>query len=236
MLLRISWERRSVLGTVWMKGRRQSTSWIAYSQNRQDSQKTRESRWKTEIPWQQPRKYFHSSGFTGGRSRILISERERQSKGGREGKQEGGRRVESSGASPRVTGDEEPWIRQASYQTAAWHQVVKTVEKYYQCPWGSLHVFCGCWQKCPVTPSMATHLERQEIPVLQTDMIFHLGFSKYGKNWKAFCLRTLFSKKRGVGSGKIAWKFPGNSWNRFSQGKKIQEYVHLSSNVLLWYF
>lgn len=64
----------------------------------------------------------------------MISERERQSKGGREGKQEGGRRVESSGASPRVTGDEEPWIRQASYQTAAWHQVVKTVEKYYQCP------------------------------------------------------------------------------------------------------
>lgn len=112
----------------------------------------------------------------------------------------------------------------------------QTVKKYYQCPWGSLHVFCGCWQKCPVTPSMATHLERQEIPVLQTDMIFHLGFSKYGKNWKAFCLRTLFSKKRGVGSGKIAWKFPGNLWNRFSQGKKIQEYVHLSSNVLLWYF
>lgn len=45
-------------------------------------------------------------------------------------------------------------------------------------------------------PPKATHLKRQEVPVLQTDQIFHLHVSKYGKNWKHFHLCILFSNKK----------------------------------------
>jgi len=65
----------------------------------------------------------------------VISEGEGQSKGGRERSRAG--RWEESGTirgKSRGTEDEQPWTRQASQQTAAWHLLVKTAEKHYQCP------------------------------------------------------------------------------------------------------
>lgn len=140
--------------------------------------------------------YSHSPGVMRGRHRNVISKRERQNKGG------GGRREQGGGRSGIIRGksggtsDEEPWTKQESQQTAAWHQLVKTVEKLSM-SWESSEVFCGRWHKCPATSLKATRLERQKIAVLPTDMIFHLNFSKYGKYRKHF-VYVIYALERGV--------------------------------------
>lgn len=104
MLLRINREcRPTVLGTVWTKRRRQSAPWIAYSQNRQDSQKLGKGD-KTQQSTAATLRDFHSPGFTGGRDRNVISERERQSKGGSE-RRRAGRREESGTVRSKSRGD-----------------------------------------------------------------------------------------------------------------------------------
>lgn len=52
----------------------------------------------------------------------------------KEGAREGGCREAGEWDHPKGIINEEAWMRWESQQTAAWHQLVKTVEKHYQCP------------------------------------------------------------------------------------------------------
>lgn len=86
----------------------------------------------------------------------MISKTERQNKGG------GGRREQGGGRSGIIRGksggtsDEEPWTKQESQQTAAWHQLVKTVEKLSkncQCPESHLKFSVAVGTNAQVRPS-----------------------------------------------------------------------------------
>lgn len=52
----------------------------------------------------------------------------------KEGAREGGCGEAGEWDHPKGIINEEAWMRWESQQTAAWHQLVKTVEKHYQCP------------------------------------------------------------------------------------------------------